>query len=245
MTIQPFTKPDGFLALGQIFAGPADITLRLPEKGVLSVGLRGQNLYGSISLPEEFRIDADRCTREGAPPSDSGSPVTLKVRLSDTSRLLEYSSRRSGLGLAVGYPPDRKESFLGKAGFAVDQLRFLDQGPTGQPESTLAGAGVIRYPRYPSAGPVPLSENDYLSLGDMRGFHLRQIAPGEDATRLRIQLGGVAGKISSGPAGSVRDRRLTHFDNFRQNRIIVTLFTILAWVVPTLIAARNLYRDLR
>lgn len=244
VTIQPVAKSDGSLAFGQIIAGPADLTLRSPEKGSLSVELRGEKLDGAVALSAEFRMDADRCVRESTPGSSSDSPLTFKVRLSESPRLLEYSSQRSGMRVAVGYPPDRKESFLGKAGFAVDQVRFLNQGTTGQPESTLAGAGVIRYPRYPAARPVPLSAGDFFILVDLREFHLRKIVPGEGAKSLQIRLGGVAGKISSGPAGSVRDRRLTYFDHLRQSSIITTLFAILAWMVPTLIAARNLYRDL-
>jgi hypothetical protein len=244
VTIQPLGKLNGSLALGEIFVGSADITLRSPEKGNLSVELRGQKVDGDVPLPEEFRIDADRCVREGAPLSHSGSPMTLRVLLRRSSQLLEYSSQRSGMRLALGYSPDRKESFLGKAGFAVDQVRFLDQGPTGQPESTLAGAGVIEYARYPVARPVQLSAGDFLSLGDLRGFYLREIAPADDTKSLRVHLGGVAGKIRSGPAGRVADRRLTYFNSLRQNPIIVTLFTILAWVVPTLIAVRKFYREL-
>lgn len=244
VTIQPFGKLNGSLALGQIFVGSADITLRSAEKGSLSVELRGQKMDGDVPLPEEFRIDADRCVLEGAPLSHSGSPATLRVLLSQSSRLLEYSSQRSGMRLALGYSPDRKESFLSQAGFAVDQVRFLDQGPTGQPESTLAGAGALDYARYPAVRPVPLSAGDFLSLGDLRGFYLRDIAPADDTRSLRVHLGGIAGQIRSGPAGRVADRRLTYFDSLRQNPIIVTLFTILAWVVPTLIAARKLYREL-
>lgn len=243
VTIQPFAKSDGSLRLGRIFAGSADITLRSPERGSLSVELRGENLDGDVPLPEEFRMDADRCAREGASLAPSGSPMTLRVRLSQSSRLLEYSSQPSGMRLAVAYPAGDKESFLGKDGFAVDQVRFLGQGPTGQPESTLAGAGVIRYVRYTSARLVPLSEGDFLNLDDLSGFHVREIAPNGDTRSLRMHLGGVAGKISSGPVGSIRDRRLTYFDNLWQNPIIATLFTILAWVVPTLIGARNLYRN--
>jgi len=244
VTIRPIGKENGSLTLGPIVVGSADITLRSPEKGSLSVELRGQKMDGDVPLPEEFRIDADNCIRDGDLSAHSGSPMTFKILLGQKSRLLDYSSQRSGVRLAIGYAANRKESFLGKAGFAVDQVRFLDQGTTGQPESTLSGTGVIEYTHYPAATAVPLSGGDFLSLDDLKGFYLREIAPADDMNSLRVRMGGVVGKIRSGPVGSVTDRRLTNFDRLRQNPTLVTLFTVLGWVVPTLIAARKLYKEL-
>jgi hypothetical protein len=183
--------------------------------------------------------------RDGSPPSNSGLPMILKVHLSQTARLLEYSSKRSGIRLAVGYPPERQESFLGRAGFEVDQVAFLDLGPTGQPQSTLTGAGAIQYSRYPASRPVPLSAGDFLSLDKFEGFYVREIAPSERVRSLRIRLGGVAGKVSSGSHGNVRDRRITYLDALWQNPFLANLVAIMTWLVPTVIAGRNLYGVLR
>lgn len=245
ITIRPLAKSDAPLALGRLFGGSAGVRMGSPERGSLSVELQGQKVDGDLWLPADFRVDADRCVREGDSKSRSVSTMTFKVRLSESSRLLEYSSQRRGVRVAVGYPSDSQEPFLGQAGFAVDQVAFLRQGVTGQPESTIAGAGVIRYPQYPAIAAATLSKGDFLSLSELRGFHLRQIAPGKGGRGLQMSLGGVAGKIHSGPAGSVRDRRVTHFSELWQNRGVTAFFTILAWLVPTLIAGRNLYRDMR
>ena len=166
VTIQPLGKSGSSLSIGEIFVGPIEVAIRSPEKGNLTIELQGQQTHGDVPLPQEFRIDADLCVAEGLAPDPSDLPVTYRILLGPDSRLLEYDSQLSGMRLAIGYPGDGKESFLGKAGFAVDRIRFSEQGPIGEPESSLAGSGTIDYAHYPSAGPIPLQSEDFLSLSD-------------------------------------------------------------------------------
>ncbi len=243
VTIRPAATSGGSLVLDRVFAGSAGVTLESPEPGSVAVKLLEHTQTRAFSLPEEFWLVADYCARDGAPWPQHGQSVTLRVRPRQDNRLLEFSSSESGVLLAVVYLPGRKEPVLARD-FAVEQAEFLDQGPTGQPESTLTGPGTIRYVDYPGVEPVQLSGNDFLDLGGLRGFLLRRIELLGDEGGLRLRLYGMAGRLSSGPKGSTRDRRLTQFDALWRNRTLATLFTVLVWLVPTLLAVRRFYREM-
>ena len=243
VTIRPAAKSGGSLVLDRVFAGLGDVTLESPELGSLAVKLLGQRQTGAFSLPEEFWLVADYCAMDGAPWPQQGQSVTLRVRPRRDNRLLEFSSSESGMLLGLVYLPGRKEPVLARD-FAVEQAEFLDQGPTPQPESTLTGPGAIRYVDYPGIEPVQLHQNDFLVLGGLRRFLLRRVELLEREGGLRLRFHGVAGRVSSGPKGSTRDLRLTQFDILWSNRALVTLFTVLVWLVPTLVAVRRFYREL-
>jgi len=243
LTIRPAAKSGGSLVLDRIFAGRRDVTLESPEPGSLAVRLPGQGQTGAFSLPGESWLVADYCIRDGAPWPQQGQSVTLRVRPRQNSRLLEFSSSESGVWLAVVYLPGRQKPVLARD-FAVEQVEFLDQGPTGQPVSALTGPGTVRYVDYPGIEPVQLNRNDFLVLGDLRDFLLRKVELLEREGGLRLLFRGVAGRLSGGPKGSIRDLRLTQFDILWRNRALVTLFTVLVWLVPTLLAVRGFFREL-
>jgi hypothetical protein len=242
LTIQPVPGSSGSLDLDRIFTGPAEVTIESPEKDSLSLSLRGLKQTGAISLPEEFLVVADFCAQDGASWPYSSQSVTLLIHLPPDSRLLEFSAPESGILFAIGFPQGGA-AFLGESGLAVDQVDFLDQGPAGQPRSTLAGAATIHYPEIPGATTVELRPPDFLILDDLRRFRLLQAALGETERTLRFRFHGVAGKLASGPPGSVRDRRFTRFDALWGNPKLAALFTILVWLAPTLIALRRFLRE--
>jgi len=242
VTILPAGRSDHSLVLDPIYTGPADITLESPEKGSLLVRMRGPKQ--EVSLPREFRIVADHCVKEGRPLPYQSPSVTLRVRLRQNTRLHAFSSAGSGVLLALELSPDWKQPVLAKTGPAVEAVQFLDQGRTGEPESTLVGPGAIRYEEYPGVDPVRLNANDFLIVEDLRRFRLLRAAPGEQAKSLQVSLHGVAGRLASGPAGFVRDRRRTRFDSLWRSPTLATLFTVLVWLVPTLAGVRSFYREL-
>jgi hypothetical protein len=243
VTIRPAAKSGGALVLDRVFAGRGDVILESPEPGSLAVKLLGQRQPRALSLPGELWLVADYCASDGAPWPQQGQSVTLRVRPRKDSRLLEFSSSESGVLLAVVYLPGRKEPVLTED-FAVEQAQFLDQGLLGRPVSTLTERGTIRYVDYPGIDPVQLNANDFLVLGGLRNFLLRRVELMEHKRGLRLLFRGVAGRVSSGPENSTRDLRLTQFDILWRSRALVTLFTVLVWLVPTLLAMRRFYREL-
>jgi hypothetical protein len=147
--------------------------------------------------------------------------------------------------LGLELPPGRKEPILGRAGFAVDRVEFLDQDAAGRPVSTLSGPGRVEFLRAPSIKPVELGANEFLNLDRLASFYVQEVALAGQEKSLQVRMEGVAGKLESGPAGSVEDRRPSRFDLLWKNSTLVTLFTVLAWLVPTLIAVRKYYKELQ
>jgi hypothetical protein len=93
--------------------------------------------------------------------------------------------------------------------------------------------------------PVRLGAKEFLNLGRLESFYVQEVAPATQNNSLHIRVEGVAGKLESGLAGSVEDRRPSEFDLLWKNSALVPLFTVLAWLVPTLVAVRKYYRELQ
>jgi hypothetical protein len=64
-----------------------------------------------------------------------------------------------------------------------------------------------------------------------------------EADSVRVRLYGTASRVSSGPPGNVRRRSVSRFDQLWGSPAAVKVFTILVWLVPTLIGARRFLRE--
>jgi hypothetical protein len=243
VTVRPVAPSAGVLLLERIFTGAAAITLASTENGVLNAELRGPRLSGTVTLPESVRIDVENCARdEGALPFP-GPSATLRARVPPQRRLLEYSSGGPGMAIVLEVPETHQNAALLRSSFPVDEVEFLDHGPTGLPVSTLVGAGTVRYRDYSNIPPVALKKADFLYLGGLRSFYLRELSFAAQGTGFQMRFQGVAGKVTSGEEGALRDRRLTRFEMLWNSQKAVALFTILGWLIATSLALRKYLKD--
>lgn len=240
VTIEPFTKDAGPLSLERIYTGPAAVTLSSPERGTLNLELRGQQFSGSVTLPARTKLIADDCAWAGAAPPSKQPSVTLRLSPRSQQRLLDYSASEAGMVFVLGFPHERISSIIRPAAFEIDQLELLDQDPAGSPISSIRTGGTIRYPKYPERPAATVNAGDFLTLGDLKTFYLREVAFTQQEENLRLKFQGVAGKARIGPGeGSMRDLRLTQFDVLWSNQKLIALFTVLVWVVATSLGLRR------
>ncbi|MBL8294918.1 MAG: toll/interleukin-1 receptor domain-containing protein [Bryobacterales bacterium] len=240
VTIEPFTKAAGPLTLERIYTGPAAVTLSSPERATLNVELRGRQFSGSVTLPAPTKLIADDCAWVGAAPPSKQPSVTLRLSPRGPQRLLDYSAGKAGMVFVLGFPRERTSPIMRPAAFEIDQLEFLDQGPAGSPISSIRTGGTIRYPKYAERPAATVNAGDFLTLGDFKTFYLREVAFTQQEENLRLKFQGVAGKALIGPGeGSMRDLRLTQFDELWSNQKLIALFTVLAWVVATSLGLRR------
>lgn len=245
ITIRPEGKPDSGLGLDRVIASSAEVTLESPEKNLLGVDIRGEKPRGTVQLPPEFTVVADYCQKDGAPVPYNRASWTMRVLAPESERLLDFSSEDSGVYLGLELPPGSKGTILDRGGFGIDRVEFLDQDAVGRPVSTLSGPGTIEFQRAPSIMPVRLGANEFLNLGRLESFYVQEAAPATLERSLQIRMEGVAGKLESGPAGLIEDRRPSRFDLLWKNSTLAALFTVLAWLVPTLVAVRKYYKELQ
>ena len=105
-------------------------------------------------------------------------------------------------------------------------------------QSTISGPGVIKFVDQEGAGPIVINATDTLTVGDLRASRLVEASLTAEKD-LQIRMIGTMGLLASGLPGAVIDRRLTLFDVIWHNPKLVALFTIVVWILPTLISTRK------
>jgi hypothetical protein len=240
VTIEPFTKDAGPPRLGQIYTGPAAVTLSSPERGTLNLELRGQKFSGTVTLPAQTKLIADDCSWAGTALPWNPPSVTLRLSPSGQQRLLDYSAGEAGMVFVLGFPREQTSPIMRPTAFEIDQLEFLDQDPAGSPRSSIRTDGTIRYPKYPERPAITVNTGDFLTLGHLKAFYLGEVAFTQQEENLRLRFQGVAGRALIGPGErSMRDLSLTQFDVLWSNQKLIALFTVLAWVVATSLGLRR------
>jgi hypothetical protein len=225
------------LGVHEIFArAGAEIVLTSPEKDNVTLELRGAKQSGTLGLPSEFQMTADSCLSNAAAwPRDAST--TLRFQLGGPRRTLEFGGSESGVVMALEYSPGHGAPIL-NPDLAVDRVEFQDLGRTGLPESTVSAGGTIRFEETGGAD-VKLKGGDFLILENLRDFLVRRVEFADAAESVRVRLYGTAGKVRSGPRDNVRSRGRSRFDQLWESAAVVKVFTILVWLIPTLIAARR------
>ena len=82
-------------------------------------------------------------------------------------------------------------------------------------------------------------------LRDPRNFFIRKLELQPDRKAIRVEAGGVAGSLKSGPAGGVQERTLTWFDSIWHQPRSIQLFGLAVWLFPTTLAGYKLLKELR
>jgi len=240
VTIEPFTKDAGPLTLERIYTGPAAVTLSSPERGTLNLELRGQKFSGSVTLPAQTKLIADDCSWAGAALPWKRPSVTLRLSPHGRQQLLDYAAGEAGMVLVLRFTGDRTSPILRPTAFEIDQLELLDQDPAGSPISSIRTDGAIRYRKYPERPATTVKAGDFLTLGALKAFYLREVSFTQQEENLCLRFQGVAGKALIGPGKtSMRDLRLTQFDVLWSNQKLIALFTVLTWVVATFVGLRR------
>jgi hypothetical protein len=248
--IQPDSLRSDSLALGSIFTRPGTVIFSIPEPRLLSLEMRGEEQHGTIQLPERFLVLANSCMNGGLTWPYFGASVTLRIQLSKTSPFLQYTADRSGILFQTRFAKDDAVSLLGQSRLAIDRVEFVRAGRlTPQPTTTLDGPGTINYVGEQGEKPVDLRAKDLLLLCKLQKlpckpqrFDLTEATLTMD-DKLHVHLIGTANTLLSGPPGSLVDRRRNLFDVARHNRTLAASFTMIVWLIPTLIAGRKFLRE--
>ena len=153
--------------------------------------------------------------------------VTLRSRVSPSSRLLEFSSAEGPMRLVLGLVPDPGQPAL-NSDLSADHVEFQQQAPTGRVVSTIV-SGILRFPDLGRS--ETLNANDFLMLEDTRSFRMRQVdLPAGGA--LRVRLYGIAGSVSYGPSGYLKRERFTLLSALPSHGVLAAALAIIVWLLP-------------
>ena len=129
----------------------------------------------------------------------------------------------------------------------ITSIDFSQQGSTGGRMTSLTDGleAVLRYPEVPNLPAVKFAAPDFLGLEELERFVIKALEWSPSGQGIRLTLDGVAGHVATKSGDFRRDHRLTQFDQLRYNPSLMTVLAILVWIVPTLIGARKLFKELR
>jgi hypothetical protein len=227
------------IVLDRLYTGAGAITYEVTEKERLFVELSRQPLHGSITLPDLVRVQSDLYTRFHDPEWPwSEKAVTLQIR--PVNAPSEFVVKDLPLSIVMSLGMSASPSTL-MADVSVSAVGLVDQAYGGEAESTLSGVGKIRFVGFPDSLTVPLEPRIFVEIGGLQQFYVRDLTLVDNA-QLRLNLSGVVEKLCVGPKGAVTDRRPSWFQALRFNPTAATVFAMLSWVIPTVLAARKYLR---
>lgn len=230
--------------LDQIWAGSgSEVTLEVisTQKTEILIKVDHQNSSVIVSIREPFELITNYARVKGITTSPYHSnSLTYRAQLPKHAPEVEITSLPHSLVLILTITPE-KTSDLFKGGILVSALDFTRQNRIGAPETTLVKDGEITYPNYPKIDEVSIKPTDFLGLDRLEKFRIEEIGLDPQHNGIRLRLKGIAGYIKIGSPEFQKDYRLTVFDTLWQNPILKALFSIVILVLPTTMAAYNLY----
>jgi hypothetical protein len=254
-------RPEGTdsmaLAYGAMRTAGGTLSVSTPERRVISVHMQGGREDETLQLPDKFVLLVNHCKDQGTKWPYPGPSVALRAELERSDPFLSYTPSPNGILVQIRVAGGGRVNLLPGRGLAVDGASFEDSEEPSAPESSLDGSGKINFVEPEGSNPVPLEPYDILSIGHLDRFFVREAVlerknekeatvagpiEGDSEETLQLLLGGEVGTLNSGPRGLVKDRRLTLFDELWHNPRLLALYTILVWLVPTLVAVRKFFR---
>lgn len=235
--------------LDRLFLAPGarvDVAVTMDTPPALSVRVHDQPSRIVLSLRGDSDVELvdAKISPAQSMPIDAAT-MTLQVGSAESGSLIELVGTASGPTLLLTPSGGTRPPVALVSDLRVSGIEFAAQGPTGAAVTTVSGEGTIGFPGTPDKAKIAVTDGHYVVLGDPRNFFLRKLVFQPDQRALRLEAGGVAGSLRSGPVGRVEERALTWFDSIWHQPWVVQLFALAAWLLPTTLAGYRLFKELR
>jgi hypothetical protein len=243
------TAPDtnrGTLDRLQAAAG-SGVTLEVSGTGRgLTVKLQGKESSAAVLFASSYKLTATHAGISGIDsPMPQADSVTYRATPSEDRPEIEVAGQPSALAFILTVPKEKATSLFSRGSIPVTTLDFTRQEENGSRVSALVGAGEISYPDFPGIQNVMVEPPAVIGLDQLKRFSIEEIALDPANHGMRFRLDGVAGDIRTGSATFREDRRLTALTMLWQKPSWLFFLAIVVWIIPTIVAAYRLYRDLR
>ncbi len=255
-TLQPAvtlesTSPGQNLAgsLDQIWGRPgAEVTVEVRGAQTVNLAIKvdRKESFAEFSFSEPFQLITEYVRVSGITGSlYQADSLTYRVQLPKHSPIVEGTGQPDSLVLILTIAADKSTDLFSKGGIPVTTVDFTRQNPKGEPETTLVKAGEITYPDYPKIDKVLFKAPDFIGLDRLEKFSIDEIAVDPEHKGIQFRLNGIAGHVMTGSRAFPKDHRLTLFDTFLQNTVLMVLISIVVWVLPTTVGGYNLYKEVK
>ncbi len=172
--------------------------------------------------------------------------ISFKSKLFSANPIISIESQPLELTLTLTVSPINNDSVFYEGLIPIKSIEFLHQeSSTGEIITSLAGSGIIIYPNFQDIKPVKFQPPDLLILDRLDFFYIKQISLSQDGYGIKIALDGVAGDLSSGVPGLMKDYRLTQFDKIWRNHNLIIFFTTLASTFSATVGVYRTYKELK
>lgn len=228
------------------------VTLKVKDTSPQTIGvyLTGKDSSAvfslNLSIAEPFQLIADHSLMNGTvqPVYQQEESLTYRVELRNDSPFMKIKAP-GFLAIEVEILPQEILNLFSKAAIPVTALDFTYQDGSGDWISAVVNAGEIHYPDYPNIEKVSFKAPDFMGLGQLEQFQIKEISLDQTCKGIRFLLDGIAGHIMTRSGAFKKDHRLTMFDTLWQNPRLIILFSVIVWVFPTTLGAHRLYKQVR
>jgi hypothetical protein len=223
------------------------VTLEVSGTGRgLTVKLQGKESSAAVLFASSYKLTATHAGISGIDsPMPQADSVTYRATPSEDRPEIEVAGQPSALAFILTVPKEKATSLFSRGSIPVTTLDFTRQEENGSRVSALVGAGEISYPDFPGIQNVMVEPPAVIGLDQLKRFSIEEIALDPASHGMRFRLDGVAGDIRTGSATFREDRRLTALTMLWQKPSWLFFLAIVVWIIPTIVAAYRLYRDLR
>lgn len=212
---------------------------------ILSIVFAGRSTPAVLSLKDPFELFSTYAQVTGVANLPANSDVlALRFHLPASSPQAQVMPLDGALELIVTLAKAKQPVLFSSEGIPVDAIDLTRQGAIGSVESTLVSNGEITYPDNPKLEKVFLNAHEFLVLGNLQRFRVKEVTLSPSAHALQLIADGIAGNLRAGTPGFGRDYRVSYFDRIWGDPNLVILFGIICWVFPTTVSGYKLYRKL-
>ncbi|GKS56527.1 hypothetical protein YTPLAS18_00540 [Nitrospira sp.] len=216
--------------------------------GSLSLDIGAERPRALLTPAPMSRFATRHTTLEGSTLPGFAQPdgQTYRLVVQPSQPIVEVDGGAHALALTVR-PISNGDHFKVNQAIPITAIDFSQQSSTGSRMTSLADGveAVLRYPQIPDLPGVKFAAPDFLGLEELERFVIKALEWSPTGDGIRLTLDGVAGHVATRSGDFQRDHRLTQFETLRHNPSLMTVLAILGWIVPTLIGARKLYKELR
>ncbi len=200
----------------------------------------------NVSFKEAFLLSAEMSQIRLDDTEISTEEDYLKLLLSKRKRYIKIAGQVNNLDeqpdnlelRTLFFPKGLFSIFLDKSIPIVTPKIFTNDETTAgfiESESSLVTEGEISYTNYPDIKPLSFKESDIIEFGKGGNFKLERIRF-NPITGIEIRLRGTPTKLII----NNNDRRLTYYEDLKENEFWEITFKYIAWAIPIIIGIMGL-----
>ncbi|HMH48619.1 MAG TPA: toll/interleukin-1 receptor domain-containing protein [Candidatus Acidoferrum sp.] len=241
LTLEPTASRAGVLGTLRPITVPAPSAVTLETAGAASrsftLTLTHPQPLLRLPMSDVIKVMATDTTVTGlaepaGPPSQAR---TWRIEMRKDGAPVEVKGKTGLLVVSITLPPgpaSEPVTLFADGTVPITAIDFTHQDDLGRRVSAVVAEGQLSYPDRPGAPPWMVRSGDIVTLERLQRFHIRRIAVDPARRGVKLDLEGIAGRVTTQQKYASTDHRLSLLGSLTRKPGWVG-FGVLAWAIPT------------